>query len=274
MPKSLPLAVILLLFCASCTTYRYSTISSPDLEKNDRNEFVIENDSLKLVYNFYGYQGPVHISIQNKMSVPVYIDWQRSAIIVNDNATPFASDEMKIVGNIQGSSYNYKNSGYGVNSGQLQATAVLPPTIDFIPPRAIVNKRPLYVTNIFHAGIPDSAFQKVTFASMEGLSYRVKKATFTNSTSPVRFRSFITYMVGEPGSKPFAFEHNFFVSEVMTSGHGPKTMQVNSGNLGNQYYTSKATKGGAFVASVTVAAIVGGLILVGENNNNGSNGPN
>ena len=274
MPKSLPIAVIPFLFCVSCTTYRYSTISSPDLVKNDRNEFVVENDSLKLVYNFYGYRGPVHISIQNKMDVPVYIDWQRSAIIVNDKAIPYVSGEMKIEGNFQGSSYNYQNSGYGVNSGQLQATAVLPPTIDFIPPRAIVNKRPVYVSNLFRTSIPDAAFQRVEYTPIEGTTYSVKKATFTGATSPIRFRSFITYMIGEPGSKSFAFEHSFYVSDVMTSGKGPETMLVKSGNLGNRYYTSKATRGGAFAASLTIAALAGGLILIGENNNNGSSAPN
>jgi hypothetical protein len=274
MPKSLPIAVISFLFCVSCTTYRYSTISSPDVVKNDRNEFVVENDSLKLVYNFCGYGGPVRISIQNKMNVPVYIDWQRSAMIVNDNPLSFLSSAIKIEGNIQGSSYNYKNSGYGVNSGQLQATAVLPPTIDFIPPRVTINKKPMFVSDMFHTRIPDTAFQKVTYTPIEGTTYPVKKAGFTEATTPLRFRSFITYMVGEPGSGSFAFEHSFYVSEIMTSGHGPENMLINSSNHGNQYYTSKSTRGGAFAASLTIAAVVGGLILIGENNNNGNSASN
>src|SRR5262245_26745583 len=129
MPKSLPFAVIPLLFCVSCasTTYQYSTISSPDLVKNDRNEFVVENDSLKLVYSFNGKNGPVHITIQNKLTVPVYIDWQRSAIIVRDKFKPYATSEMKIQGSYDGSTF--RSSGYGVNSGEIQATAVLPQTI-------------------------------------------------------------------------------------------------------------------------------------------------
>jgi hypothetical protein len=236
MPKSLPLVFIPLLFCASCTTtFQYSTISSPDLKKNERNEFVVENDSLKLIYSFSGYKGPIHISIQNKMGVPVYIDWQRSAMIVNDKAIPYVPAEMKIEGNFEGSSY--RTGGYRTNSGQLQATAVLPPTIDFIPPRAIINKNPMYVTNGFNGGIPDSAFQKLKYPVAEGITVKIKKATFTEATSPLRFRSFITYMIGEPGTKPFAFEHSFFVSEVINTGSGPIEMSVNSSNRGDQFYS-------------------------------------
>lgn len=239
MPKSLPFAAILLLFCASCTTFQYSIISSPDVVKNDQHEFVVENDSLKLVYNFYGNRGPIHISIQNKMGVPVYIDWQRSAVIVNEKAIPYVPGEMKIKGSFAGSSYNFKNSGYGVNGGQLYATAVLPPTIDFIPPRAIINKLPMYVSRGFNAGIPDSAFQKEKRRLANGMIAKVKRADFTEATSPLRFRSFITYTIGEPGSKPFAFEHSFYISEIMNTGGGPEAVLADSINRGDQYYSIK-----------------------------------
>jgi hypothetical protein len=217
MPKSLPLAVIPLLFYVSCatTTYQYATISSPDMVKNDKHEFVVENDSLRLVYNFSGKSGPIHISIQNKLGVPVYIDWQRSAIIANDKARPYATPEMKVEGNFQSSAYNYRNNG------QLQATAAFPPTVEFIPPRAVSNKSPMYYLSGFNGRIPDSAFHKLNYPVANGATVKVKKATFTATTSPFSFRSFITYTIGEPGTKPLAFEHSFYVSEIMNTGSGP-----------------------------------------------------
>ncbi|OQP51759.1 hypothetical protein A4H97_26475 [Niastella yeongjuensis] len=231
MPKSLPLTVISLVFCVSCTTtFQYATLSSPDVVKNDRHEFVVENDSLKLTYNFSGHEGPIHVSIQNKMGVPVYVDWQRSAIIVDDKPRPYMSAAMKIEGNVEGNSYRY-----GANNGQLQATAVLPSTIDFIPPRAIINKNPMRLSG-FYGRIPDSAFHKLKYTVSEGVTVKAKKATFTEATSPLRFRSYITYMVGETGTKPLAFESSFFVSEIMNTGSGPIEMSVNNGNHGDQYY--------------------------------------
>ncbi|AEW00943.1 hypothetical protein A4D02_13380 [Niastella koreensis] len=233
MPKSLPLAVIPFLFCVSCasTTYQYATITSPDMVKNDRREFVVENDSLRLTYNFSGKGGLIHISIQNKMGVPVYIDWQRSAIIANDKARPYAAQEMKVEGNFQSNTYNYRNIG------QVQATAVLPQTIEFIPPRAVSNKSPMYYLSGFNSRIPDTAFHQLKYPVTDGVTVKVKKATFTETTSPFSFRSFITYMVGEPGTKPIALEHSFYISEIMNTGSGPVEMAVNKSNRGDQYYS-------------------------------------
>jgi hypothetical protein len=239
MPKSLPIAVIPLLFCVSCTTFQYVTVSSSGIAKNDRNEFVVENDSLRLVYNFSGYNGPIKISIQNKLGVPVYIDWQRSAVVVNDKTVPYVPGEVKIEGSFQGSSYNNKNTGgYRVSSGNLQATAYLPPTVDFIPPRAIINKTTICITSGYNERIPDADFPKSKYPVLNGFTVNVKKAAFTEATSPLRFRSFITYAIGESGAKLFTFEHSFFVSEVMSSGNSPEMMFINIGSRGDQYYSS------------------------------------
>jgi len=273
MVRTLPLAVILL-SCISCSTYQYSTVSSPDIKKNERNEFVVENDSLKLVYNFYGRDLGVTVSIQNKLSVPVYIDWQRSALIVNDETIRYVPAEMRLEGSYQGSSYNYGNrgSGYGVNGGQFSAVASLPSTMDFIPPRSSFTKTPVTVNRHYLDNIPEAAWHKEKFSPIEGLSVNVKKVTFTEATSPLRFRSFITYLVDDPAGKPFGLEHTFYVSEMMKSGQGPESMMLNSNYLGNQFFTSKATQGGQAGAAIGLSAIIVAGILAGHNNNNNNDG--
>jgi len=242
MPKSLPIAVIPLLFCVSCITFQYVTVSSPDIAKNGQNEFVVENDSLRLVYNFSGFNGPIKISIYNKLGVPVYIDWQRSAVIVNDKTVPYVPGEVKIEGSFSSSysSYNNRNRGYGERSGNLQATAYLPPTVDFIPPRAIINKTTICITAGYNARIPDADFPKFKYPVVDGFTVTVKKAAFTEATSPLRFRSFITYTIGESGARLYTFEHGFFVSEVMSSGSSPEMLLMNVGSRGDQYYSSSS----------------------------------
>ena len=74
MPRSLPLVLLLFPFCIACNRYQYSTISSSQLDKNEINELVFENDSLKLVYNFMGSDLGPEIFIENKLQEPVYID--------------------------------------------------------------------------------------------------------------------------------------------------------------------------------------------------------
>ena len=74
-----------------------------------------------MVYNFNGINAPINITIQNKLQVPVYIDWQRSALIVNDKAISYVPGELKINGGFHGGSYNpnYLGSGYSVTGGQI-----------------------------------------------------------------------------------------------------------------------------------------------------------
>jgi hypothetical protein len=242
MLRFIPIAVIPLLFSVSCTTFQYVTVSSSGLVKNDRNEFVVENDSLRLVYNFSGFRGPIKIAIQNKLDVPVYIDWQRSAVIENDKTVPYVPGEVKIEGSYSGGSYNsYRPSnGYRTSSGSIQATAYLPPTVDFIPPRASINKTTICISEGYNEHIPDADFPKVKYPVVEGFTVNVKKAAFTEETSPLRFRSFITYTIGESGSKLYTFEHSFFVSEVMSSGSSPEMLFMNVGSRGDQYYSSSS----------------------------------
>jgi len=240
MPKSIPIAVIPLLFCFSCTTFQYVTVSSSGVAKNDRNEFVVENDSLRLVYNFSGFNGPIKISIYNKLDVPVYIDWQRSAVIENDKTLPYVPAEVKIEGSYTGGSYSYRtNNGYRTSSGSIQATAYLPPTVDFVPPKASINKTTICITNS-NQRIPDADFPKAKHPVVDGFTVNVKQAAFTEDTSPLRFRSFITYAIGESGSKLYTFEHSFFISEVMSSSSSPETLFMNVGSRGDQYYSSSS----------------------------------
>lgn len=237
MSKSIPIAVIPLLFCISCTTFQYVTVSSSGVTKNDRNEFVVENDSLQLIYNFSGQNGPIKVSIYNKLDVPVYIDWQRSALIVNDKTVPYVPGEVKIEGSFSGSTYTSRYSHYGSTSGSIQATAYLPPTVDFIPPRAIINKTTINITSGYNAYIPDADFQKVKYPVVDGFTVNVKKAAFTEGNSPLHFRSFISYAVGESSTKLYTFEHSFFVSEVISSGSSPEMLFMNVGSRGDQYYS-------------------------------------
>jgi hypothetical protein len=257
MIKTIPYTVVLFL-CISCATYQYSTVSSVSVALNDKREFVIENDSLRLVYNFSGFNAPVNITIQNKLSVPVYIDWQRSALIVNDKAISYVPAEMKINGGFYSSSYNPSNTGnnYGTTSGRIHATASLPPSVDFMPPQTYLTKKTLYITNSFMENIPETAFHREKYMAVEGFTVPVKRATFTDTTSPLRFRSFLTVMVGESSNKPLNLEHSFYVSELMTTMTGPADMHLNNTNKGNIFFTRKTKNAGVGLGVIAISTIV------------------
>ena len=92
MKRMLFVLSVVALFCmSSCSSYYYSVLESNDAvgEKNDDKDFVIENDSVCISYCFYGEDAPISITVYNKMDEPLFVDWQRSALIIDDVATSY-----------------------------------------------------------------------------------------------------------------------------------------------------------------------------------------
>src|ERR1044072_8385415 len=92
------LFILLTILIASCSRYQYVTINGSDIKSNNNHEFVEENDSVRIQYTFNGPDAPINLVIVNKTSVPIIIDWSRSALIVNDKAISYVSNLVPIEG--------------------------------------------------------------------------------------------------------------------------------------------------------------------------------
>jgi hypothetical protein len=230
---------------------------------NERQEFEFENDSVRIIYNFNGHNAPINITVENKLRVPVFIDWQRSSLIINDRSVSYVPIQVKIEGTTESSSYYNGNqgNGYSVRSGNINATASLPPSIDFVPPHSYFTRNPMGLTNKFIDYVPATDYHKVKYSATEGYSIPVKAAVFTEGTSPLQFRSYLTLMVGDRDAFPVAYEHSFFVSQLIRSTEGPGTMWMNSAERGNQFFIMKPSSGaGVVVGFALLTAVSAGLM--------------
>lgn len=263
MLKSLPLAVMALLL-NSCVTYQYSTVSSSTLSMNELQEFEFENDSVRIIYNFYGQDAPVNITVENKLRVPIFIDWHNSSLILNGRSVSYAPLQINIEGTTNANSYynNSRGNGYSSNTANLSAVASLPPSVDFVPPHSYFSRSPIGITNRFNDDVPAAAYQKVRYAVTESYSIPVKAAVFTETSSPLRFRSYISLSIGNRDAFPVAYEHSFFVSQLLRSNQSPGTIWGNGIHRGNQYFVMKSGNGGAAVGAV-VGTLVGGVLIIG-----------
>ncbi|MCS3800217.1 hypothetical protein [Niastella sp. OAS944] len=264
MVKILPIAVMAVLLFSSCSTYQYATVSSSNLDMNDLQEFEFVNDTVRIVYNFYGENAPVTITVENKLRVPIFIDWHNSSLIVNGRSVSYAPRQINIEGTAYGNSYNYGNGGGGYSSGtgNLSAVASLPPSVDFVPPYSYFTRNPIGITNNFIDEVPDEAYQKVQYSVTDGYSIPVKAAVFTETSSPLRLRSYLSLSIGNRDAFPVAYEHSFFVSQLIQSNQGPGTMWMNGNHRGNQYFVMKASRGGA-AAGTVVGGLLGGILIIG-----------
>lgn len=228
-------ALICSLF-ASCGTYQVMTVSSREIPQNKFGEFVVENDSLVLTYNFNGQNGPITMMIKNKLQQPLYIDWKRSALIINEQAISYAPGKIRIEGAFGASSYHWDlpsdPTPVTTTAGRLSATAQFPSDIEFLPSQTYVTKKLMGITNQGVSNLHDSMFSKKKVPLMHGESYEtyetIKLANFTAETSPLVFKSYLTVMVGDTLPRPVVYQHNFYVSELLKMVNPPGKMDGNT----------------------------------------------
>lgn len=77
--------------------YFYTTLNSTDtnLTQSNASSFVLKDngkDNLLVSYSFTGRNVNLKLSVDNKMSVPIFINWNKSFIKVNDRAAVLISE--------------------------------------------------------------------------------------------------------------------------------------------------------------------------------------
>ncbi|WP_158825487.1 hypothetical protein [Mucilaginibacter lacusdianchii] len=250
----LPFASILCLL-ASCSRYQASTISSTNITKDERTgTFNMENDSVKISYSFYGINAPVEIQVYNKLDKPLYIDWQKSAVIVGDNAVSYAGKDVHINGDISTSGYRF--GSVSSTSGNLNAVATLPTDVTFLPPHSRISNVPLTVVSGL-LNVPDSALAvtQVYYVDADNgssMAVRAKQAKFTAETSPLKFKSYLTLYTTEGESKKVqTYQQNFFVSQLISTMTNPKNWETYRDKRGDVFITAKNMSTASTISSAS-----------------------
>jgi hypothetical protein len=81
MKKASLISLIFLISLSSCSFIQLFEVSSQNLN-NSGQYFEFENDSVRIIYDFYSKGGTMSFLIINKMKVPLYIDWRKSSFIL------------------------------------------------------------------------------------------------------------------------------------------------------------------------------------------------
>jgi len=238
----IPFAGLLLL--SACKTYQLNTISSVNVPMDDKTgKFNVENDSVKITYSFSGKNAPINVAVYNKLNEPIYVDWKRSAYIIDKKATSFSDRAVKIDGTYDGATSQYhsgKYSGTSYTSGSLQATANLPENIMFIPPHAEVDKTLAEIAPEQNRFIQDSLVTKVQINDqLTAMPFNAKMAKFNKSNSPLFFKSYITmYTINNNVQKFMTYTNEFYVSETVESAHGPESFSWFKPQRGDSFYSN------------------------------------
>ena len=268
---------------SSCSKYQISTLSSSNSVKDEKTGvFSVENDSVKISYSFYGPDAPLNIQVFNKLDKPMYIDWQRSALIVGTEAISYLPQNVNIQGSIGATTIgdgglasrtSLISSSY--TSGSIVAVAEIPKNVTFLPPHSQITNVPLKVANGFFS-ISDSTLQKEKMSyyyQLEAKPIDVKAATFTKENSPLVFKSYLT-LYTQTGNEiqPVNYQHEFFVSKVINTLVEPASLEGYQFQRGDYFFNSQKTGYSKIMTGVGVAAAVGAsAAIISNTTTNNSN---
>ncbi len=281
MKKLLLPAVLLFTFAlASCSRYQVNVISSTNSRQNQESgDFEFENDSVKISYSFYGIDAPVQVTVYNKLDKPQYVDWQKSAVIVGNEAISYTPDKININGNVAAQTNTYKAFSTPVTgtpsytSGNINAVASLPQSTTFLPPHTQSTMATVRLANGF-LPVPDSAYKKVRMlhSGYDPTGFtKVNTAYFEQGNSPLAFKSYLTmYTVDGSQSSPVVYQQSFYVSKTFTTLSSPTNFAGFEQKRGYYFVTSKATGYAKTMTVVGAAALIGGAAAVAEKNHEGS----
>ncbi|MBK5719427.1 hypothetical protein JGH11_00945 [Dysgonomonas sp. Marseille-P4677] len=259
MKRVIYIAFVLIALLPSCnSTFFYSTLNTENkyVEKVDNGDFLLETDSLWIAYCFKGESAPIQITVFNKLDKPLYIDWQRSALIINKVAYSYSGNNASFSGKSQTftnsySTYPGQTSSY--SEGGFDGSMNMPQNTTFIPPKTMISHIPLKLDLNFD-NINKKSFKKGYMGNKNNDAIGIKRIDFDESNSPLQFSSYLTIYASP--DKPMIFEQSFYMSNLIkTSSITPNNLPTEMVDRGDFFYLEKP-------ANTTALDIILGTTIV------------
>lgn len=202
-------ALLTVFYFASCSpkTQLFETKSSLPVHKN---QYVFDNDTLRIEYNFWANKGLLSYRIINKLDVPVYIDWKKSSFIRNGYKMDYWSDIATT--NTSGASYSfYRNVWFSEST----SNTFKPERVLFLAPKSFITVERFTICGRSTPLPTGSATATIPVPEHPRKAVKVKSLEYAPSGSPLTFRNFLTYSLTEQLSSENYVDNSFYVSEVI-----------------------------------------------------------
>lgn len=220
--KNLIPLILLVAVVSSCKSYQYISVNSNQLQRTGNDEFVAENDSVKITYNFSGKNFPVNIRVMNKLDKAIVIDWKRTALIINDQSYSFFREE-KVTKGMAVTSTLIVPRFVGNSFTEFGSVTSMPPDGEIVPPKSFITRSSQYITSDFTEPAPEHpGFVKTRYAMHNGSKVNVRMASFEQSNSPIVIRTYLSTLIEEGGKvQTIPLQHSFYVSSLIKTARKP-----------------------------------------------------
>jgi len=242
------LTILGLTLLSSCSSYQIGTLKVTENNSKDKfNSFISENDSVKITYSFKGIYAPLEITIENKLNEPIYINWEKSALIFKDDSRSLSGNDIYIKGNIIGQiSQPSQQTGLTIAdvNQSVNLSSPKPLTISFVAPKAIVKKKTISLNKKAENKVPKSSwvYSYVNYDAGVTTVNKVKTAKFNTDNSPYKFRSYLTVYTATKDDKikdVLNFEKSYYLAEIRNSGKLPVKVIQYKNSKGNMFFSPR-----------------------------------
>ncbi|MDR6196207.1 hypothetical protein [Siphonobacter sp. SORGH_AS_0500] len=224
--KIVSIFILAFLLYACSPKVQVVTLQSDNVTLQD-NKFVYDTDTLRITYNFQGENGVIRMNIYNKLGVPLYVDWKRSAFIKGTEKFDYWVDEAYFQGQYNGTTgtdlrpslNRYNQFLYGYTWGSFQGIIRKEEQVSFIPPKTEINQSRFMVAPGKGWQLPtfESTIEEVELPSSES-NHKKKTALvryeFSNKNTPLSFRNYLTLSTDAQFRTEFHIDTPFYASQV------------------------------------------------------------
>ena len=207
-------------------------------------------------YSFTGYSGPVTISIYNKLNVPLYVDWKRSALVMNDHSYTYWQNKSTIEGSAESHQIAWTPI-VSSTSTTISGIITTDESIGFVAPKAFKQTSMVAINPSFSNLDGPKKDHRVRINTTTG-PVNALRYGYDKDNSPIKFRSYLTLSSEASFAHPLTYESEFWITEVVQTGVSPEHYLLEKQNQ-NKFYVSRLTGFGG-VLGVTGLLIMGVLL--------------
>lgn len=211
------LFIYLILFSLGCSKRYVQTFStqSSKLKKSNGN-WVFENDSLIITYDFNSNYGKMEFTVYNKLDIPIYLDWKNSSFIHNSLKNNYWVEETTTQSK---SLILSKQRSIPITLIKSDEKSIKSERTTFIPPRSGISSNnsnyQFKLTNVQKYLVNPS---KATSISVPNLTKKAKylpgfEYTYSENESIIKFRNFLAFGLKENPNEFYFIDNSFYVDK-------------------------------------------------------------
>jgi hypothetical protein len=228
----LSLIVIALLFSSCSKVFKVAQIKSVDGLTVDDDRYVFENDTVKIIYDFWDEEGAMRYAIENKLDKPITIDWSKSHLVYRGENLPYwtNTERVKTAGRTSSWMGAYGASFWGLGSFTSNSVIQKQEKLSHIAGKSWIWKYDYRLFSITQEkvkrqieGLENQRIPKKELKKIEKelrndplISSEMVNEEYEEKESPLQFRNSLELIIADSteSEKSSRVENSFYVSEM------------------------------------------------------------